>query len=132
MSTILNDRKLTDVNLSFTPNPNTGEIAKLNSFSVVRRSLELIMTMGILDKPFREDIGSSINTRLFEVASSADIPAFESQLRNAIERYEPRIGIRDLSVLDDLSNNRLQVTLRYFIRDTQREDTFSTVLNLSE
>ena len=132
MSTVINDRKLTDVNLSFTPNPNTGDIAKLNSFAVIRRSLELIMTMGTLEKPFREDLGSSVDTQLFEVVSPDDIPAFETQLRNVIERYEPRIGIIDLTVSDDIANNQLEITLRYFIRDTQREDTFSTVLSLSE
>lgn len=131
-NSILNERRLTDIDLSFQPNPNTGDLRRLSQFSVIRRSLEMIMKMNVLDKPFREDIGSEINSILFEVTSSADIPAFESRLRNVIERYEPRIGIKLLKVQDTLSQNKLEVTLAYYIKDTQRADKFSTVLYLSE
>lgn len=131
-NTVINIGKLTDINLSFLPNPNTGDIAKLSNFAVIRRSLEIILTMGILEKPFREDLGSSLKGELFELVSNEDIPAFESQIKNVIERYEPRIGLQDLQVQPDFPNNRLEVTIVYFIRATQRQDTFKTVLNISE
>lgn len=132
MSTIINDKRLTDINLSFMPNPNTGDIAKLNSFAVIRRSLSLILTMGVLEKPFREDLGSSLDGQLFELVSTDDIPAFRTRVRNVIERYEPRIGIKKLEVVPDFTNNKVEIFLYYFIRDTRKEDSFSTVLQLSE
>lgn len=132
MSTVFNDKKLIDLNLSFVPNPNTGDIGRLNGFTAIRRSIDMILTTKKLDKPFREDIGSELSATLFEVASAADIPAFEARVRNVIERFEPRVGIRELSIEDDLENNKLEITLVYFIKDTRQEDTFQTVLNLSE
>lgn len=132
MSNIINDKKLVDINLSFLPNPNTGDIARLNSFSVIRRSLELILTMGILEKPFREDLGSSLSGQLFEVVSVDDIPFFESKVRNVIERYEPRVGIRRIDIQPQFNENKLVITLVYYIKETGREDTFIKVMSLSE
>lgn len=132
MSTVFNNKKLVDLNLSFTPNPNTGDIGRISGFAAIRRSIDFILSTNKLDKPFREDIGSSLNATLFEIASAADIPALEARIRNVIERFEPRVGIRDLTIEDDLDNNKLEVTLQYFIKDTQEQDEFRTVLDLSE
>ena len=102
-----NTTSITDLNLSFELNSNTGDFNKLSTEAVIRRSLDTILTTGMMEKPFREDFGSDVAIRLFEVAGSRDIPAIESQIRNAIERNEPRITLIDLSVLGDFSNNRL-------------------------
>lgn len=131
-NSVINEKKLTDLNLSFTPNPNTGDIARLSSFNAIRRSIELSLRIGVLDKPFREDMGGAINDQLFEVVSPEDIPAFKSQVQNIIERYEPRIGIKKLDIVGDFNNNQLEITLSYYIKSTQRKDTFTTVLGLSE
>jgi phage baseplate assembly protein W len=129
---IINDRKISDVNLSFIPDPNTGDILKLNSFAVIRRSLQNIFFTRVLEKPFREDLGSPLPNFLFDVAGASDIPVIETIIVNTIERFEPRIGVRSLVVEPDFSNNRLEVTIEYVIKSTQREDVFTTFLNLSE
>lgn len=130
--TILNDRKLSDVNLSFIPDPNTGDILKLNRFAVIRRSLKNIFLTRVLEKPFREDLGSPLGDFLFQISGPADIPVLETLIANTIERYEPRVGIRQLLIQPDFNSNRIEVTLEYFIKATERVDTFTTFLNLSQ
>ena len=127
-----NSTSITDLNLSFEINSNTGDFNKLSTEAVIRRSLDTILTTGMMEKPFREDFGSDVAIRLFEVASSRDIPAIESQIRNAIERNEPRITLIDLSVLGDFSNNRLELTISYMIKKTSEINEIRTMLSLSD
>ena len=127
-----NSTSITDLNLSFEINSNTGDFNKLSTEAIIRRSLDTILTTGMMEKPFREDFGSDVAIRLFEVASSRDIPAIESQIRNAIERNEPRITLIDLSVLGDFSNNRLELTISYMIKKTSEIDQIQTMLSLSD
>ena len=127
-----NTTSITDLNLSFEINSNTGDFNKLSTEAVIRRSLDTILTTGMMEKPFREDFGSDVAIRLFEVAGSRDIPAIESQIRNAIERNEPRITLIDLAVLGDFSNNRLELTISYMIKKTSEIDQIQTMLSLSD
>ena len=127
-----NSTSITDLNLSFEINSNTGDLNKLSTDAVIRRSLDTILTTGMMEKPFREDFGSDVAIRLFEVAGSRDIPAIESQIRNAIDRNEPRIQLIDLAVYGDFLNNRLEITISYMIKKTSQIDEITTMLNLSE
>ena len=127
-----NTTSITDLNLSFEINSNTGDFNKLSTEAIIRRSLDTILTTGMMEKPFREDFGSDVAIRLFEVAGSRDIPAIESQIRNAIERNEPRITLIDLAVLGDFSNNRLELTISYMIKKTSEIDQIQTMLSLSD
>ena len=127
-----NSTSITDLNLSFEINSNTGDFNKLSTEAIIRRSLDTILTTGMMEKPFREDFGSDVAIRLFEVAGSRDIPAIESQIRNAIERNEPRITLIDLAVLGDFSNNRLELTISYMIKKTSEIDQIQTMLSLSD
>ena len=127
-----NTTSITDLNLSFELNSNTGDFNKLSTEAVIRRSLDTILTTGMMEKPFREDFGSDVAIQLFEVAGSRDISAIESQIRNAIDRNEPRITLLDLAVYGDFPNNRLELTISYMIKKTSEIDEIQTMLSLSD
>lgn len=132
MANILNEKKLTDVNLSFKADPNTGDIARLNKFAVIRRSLENILFSKTLEKPFREDLGSPLSDFLFEVTGTEDMPVLETIVKNTIKRHEPRIKLQRVTLTPDFNNNRIDLTIQYVILTTFNSDTFTTFLGLSE
>ena len=127
-----NSTSITDLNLSFEINSNTGDLNKLSTDAVIRRSLDNILTTGMMEKPFSEDFGSDVAIRLFDVVGSRDIPAIRSQIRNAIERNEPRIKLIDLVIKFEPSNHRLELTISYMIKKTSEIDEIQTMLSLSE
>ena len=127
-----NSTSITDLNLSFELNSNTGDFNKLSTDGVIRRSLDTILTTGMMEKPFREDFGSDVSIRLFEGTGSRDIPAIESQIRNAIDRNEPRITLLDLAVYGDFPNKRLELTISYMIKKTSEINEIRTMLSLSD
>lgn len=123
---------LRGIDISFEPNPNTGDIPTLSRFSVIRKSLENLLSFNTLDKPFREDIGSELNQLLFNVVDLSDLPPLQSRIANTIERLEPRVSVREVFISPQFDKNLLEVTLSYVIRQTNERDEFSTVLQLSE
>ena len=127
-----NSTSITDLNLSFEINSNTGDLNKLSTEAVIRRSLDTILTTGMMEKPFREDFGSDVAIRLFEVVGSRDIPTIRSQIRNSIERNEPRIKLIDLVLKFQPSHHRLELTISYMIKKTSEIDEIQTMLSLSE
>lgn len=123
---------LRGLDLSFEANPNTGDVPVLSRFSVIRQSLANVLTLGILDKPFREDIGSELKQLLFNVASVADIPPIKARIRNTIERLETRVVVNNVDIQANFEKNFLDVTVVYTIKKTQEQDEFTTTLTLSE
>ncbi len=127
-----NTTELTDLNLSFEINSNTGDFNKLSTSAVIRRSLENILTTGKMEKPFRESYGSDVSLRLFDVASNRDLASIESQIRNAIDRNEKRIKLNDLSLFGNFDNHQIEMTITYTIRKTSETDEITTMLALSD
>ena len=127
-----NSTSITDLNLSFEINSNTGDLNKLSSDAIIRRSVESILTTGKTEKPFREDYGSDLRLNLFEVTSLSQLSMVESQIKNVINRGEPRITLLDIRLKGDLANNYIEVTIEYMLKKTAQIDTFTTMLSLSE
>ena len=127
-----NSTSITDLNLSFEINSNTGDLNKLSNDAIIRRSVESILTTGKTEKPFREDYGSDLRLNLFEVTSLSQLSMVESQIKNVINRGEPRITLLDVKLKGDLANNYIEVTIEYMLKKTSQIDTFTTMLSLSE
>ena len=127
-----NITSITDLNLSFEINSNTGDLNKLSNDAIIRRSVENILTTGKTEKPFREDYGSDLRLNLFEVTSLSQLSMVESQIKNVINRGEPRITLLDVKLKGDLANNYIEVTIEYMLKKTSQIDTFTTMLSLSE
>ena len=127
-----NSTSITDLNLSFEINSNTGDLNKLSNDAIIRRSVENILTTGKTEKPFREDYGSDLRLNLFEVTSLSQLSMVESQIKNVINRGEPRITLLDIRLKGDLANNYIEVTIEYMLKKTSQIDTFTTMLSLSE
>ena len=129
---VRNTTTLTDLNLSFEIDSNTGDLNRMSNDTVIRRSLETILTTSQTEKPFREDYGSDLSLNLFQVVSSSDLSMIESQILNLIERGEPRIRVLGIDITDDLDNHYIEVKITYMVNKTSEIDKITTVLSLSE
>jgi len=129
---IQNERKIYDLDLSFSANPNTGDITKLVNFNAIRRSIKMVMKSNLLDKPFDEGFPSIGDQLLFETVSSADIPIIESRLYNAVERSRLNVDIRKLEINLAKDKNGFEITITYSLKNDQLVDTFDTFISLSE
>ena len=129
---VRNDTTLTDLNLSFEIDSNTGDLNKMSDDTVIRRALENLLTTAKTEKPFRGDYGSDLKLNLFEVVSHHQLSMVESQVVNIIERGEPRITVHNINVNGDLENHYIEISIEYMINKTSVIDRITTMLSLSE
>ena len=55
-----------DLNLNFTANPVTGDVATITDVNAVKRSVRNLLLTNHYDRPFHPEIGSNIPYLLFE------------------------------------------------------------------
>ena len=65
-----NEKKSTrvykDLNLNFTRNPVTGDVATVTDVNAVKRSIRNLLLTNHYDRPFHPEVGSGIPNLLFE------------------------------------------------------------------
>ena len=129
---VRNSTSLSDLNLSFEIDSNTGDLNKMSDDTIIRRALENLLTTAKTEKPFRDDYGSDLSLNLFEVVSHHQLSMVESQIVNIVERGEPRIKVLNVNVDGDLDNHYIEVSIEYMINKTSEIDRITTMLSLSE
>lgn len=121
-------KKYTDIDLTFTPHPVTGDVAVLRDADAVKRSLRNLMYMGKFDRPFEPDLGANLRQLLFEPINPMTEKAIDMQIRGAISRYEPRVSVTELTVDGRPDENGYVVTLKFVIDALSTFETITTFL----
>jgi phage baseplate assembly protein W len=125
------NRSYVDIDLSFDKKPTSGEIYKKTNAAAVKQAVKTLLLTNRNEKPFQPYFGANLNNYLFELAEAGSEREIESEIRNAIEVYEPRVDAGSLvvraKVLPDY--NSLDVTIIFKIINTNERVEFTTVLN---
>lgn len=97
---------------------STGGIfsRNFNEQSVKDGLIQLIMTQRG-ERPMRYDYGTDVRGSVFAPMDSLLVSNLESSIRNAIDRYEPRVVIRDLQVISDEQNSSIDIKLVFSMKD---------------
>lgn len=121
-------REYTDIDLTFTAKPTSGEIYKKRDASAVKQAVKTLILTNLLEKPFRADFGGGLSTMLFELADRGNSAMLRRNIIGNIEVYEPRAEVLDLRINLQPDNNRLDVTLKFKVVNTEEQVEFTTTL----
>jgi len=120
-----------DVDLSWTPKPNDGDIYKKRDVGAVLQALETILRADNNVKPFDPSFGVGIDRFLFDAIPLE--PSTVRQLTDTIQEnvrfYEPRCEVIDTEVDFSLDNSQIMVTLTVRLINTNDVVTFTTSFN---
>ena len=104
-----------DVSASFKINPlNLDLIALRNENAIARSIRNLIFTLPG-EKPFQPNIGCNVTKLLFENLDRLTASSIESEIRNTVNNFEPRVRLRSIIVNPNFDDNIFEVTLKYDI-----------------
>ena len=67
------------------------------------------------ERPFQYEIGSRVKALLFEPWDPFSADSMKSEIRNALDRLEPRIEVNQIKLRDDSDINSIQVGIDYTI-----------------
>jgi len=103
-------------------NPTTGRIAMSEYEEDIKESIRIILATAPGERVMRPDFGCGIHELVFSTISRITVGMFESRVREAITRWEPRVDILKLEISTrEAANGKLEIKLTYLVRDTNTE-----------
>ena len=104
-----------DISMSFQVNPLNSDLIGLKNENAIARSVRNIVFTLPGEKFFDENFGSRISATLFENIDDISAGLINDEIRQSINRYEPRVELIDVEVSPDFDNNSFDVLIVYHI-----------------
>ena len=122
------NRIYADLNLSFTKNPATKDVARLFDVQAIKRSVKNIILTNKYERPFNSDFGCNLRGFLFENITEPLLVIIKDRVAMAIEKYEPRVTVEDVVVRDNQDKNGISIMVSFLINGTEAPVSVSTFL----
>jgi uncharacterized protein len=95
----------------------TGGIALVMRDREIEESIRLILGTARGERPMRPEFGCRIHDQVFGTANSATAGQIAYDVRDSLQRWEPRIDVLDVSVsFDRIDAGTLYIDVSYAIR----------------
>ena len=108
-------RAFKDISLSFNMHPVTKDITAIKNSDAIRRSIRNIVQTVPSERFFNPDFGSEVKSSLFDFVDIGTASVLESQIRIAIENFEPRVTNYTVEVNPRPDLNSFEVTVFFQI-----------------
>lgn len=110
-------KRYKDLNLSLTKNSITNDIVPLTSSQSIKRSISHLIHFKSGDKPFHPEVGSQIESILFEPIDGITATILVRLIELTINNFEPRVILAGVRVLPLAEENRYDVVIDYYIKN---------------
>lgn len=104
-----------DVSMTFKRNPLTNDIISIKNETAIARSLRNIVYTIPGEIPFNPQFGTNISRTLFDNMDNISANLLESQIRDSITRFEPRVNLIEVEVQPLYDTNEFNVNIIYQI-----------------
>ena len=120
-----------DLDLTFTRNPVTGDVSfSFDDQSVIRSVRNLLLT-NFNERLFQPDLGSNVDAYLFENTTAITAASLETEIRNTILNFEPRVNLISVQVLSVEEQNAFFVELQFFVGNNTSPTSVNLLLERS-
>jgi len=97
----------------------TGSVALVDGDREIVESIRLILATAPGERPMRPEFGCAIHDLVFAPADSSTAGQIAYEVRQSLERWEPRIDLTDVIVdFAEADNGTLLIDIRYCLRNT--------------
>ena len=117
-----------DLNMSFTKNPATKDVARLFDIQAIKRSVKNIILTNKYERPFNPDFGCNLRGFLFENLTEPMVVIIKDRVAMAIEKYEPRVSVEDVILKNSSDPNGINIQVSFLINGVENPITVSTFL----
>lgn len=111
-------KKFTDIDLTFQPHPSTGDLKIKRDEQAIKNAVKNLILTRHFERPFHSEIGSSVNSLLFDIPSFSMNVLLKKEIENTILNFEPRVDILNIDVLLSHDNNTANVTIVFQVKNT--------------
>ena len=111
----LTSRAFKDFDLTFRRNPITNDVNTLKNEEAIKESVKNIVRYNFYEKPFLPNYGGNVTGALFDLFDVGESTLIETQIKDCINTYEPRVVCyRVITEFVDRDND-LQIEIYYLI-----------------
>lgn len=110
-----------DLSVTFKKHPVTDDLIVVKDKAAIAQAIQNLLFTRIGERVFQPNLGSRLLNLLFEPLDNATAALISLEIRQVLERYEPRIGVNSVNTYPDSDENGFQVEISYSI--VGRQDT---------
>ena len=107
-----------DLSITFKKHPVTDDLVTVKDKSAVAQSIKGLLLTRRGERPFQPDLGSGLQDLLFEPMDYGSAALIKKEIRETLNRFEPRISIKSLRCIPNYDDNGFDVQMTYSIRGT--------------
>src|ERR671918_528660 len=96
-----------------------GGIALSSDETDVDQAIHLILSTAKGERPMRPEFGCGVHHFVFDTIDAGTVAQMETEIRDALDRWEPRIEVTDVEFdLDHVARGELLILISYRLRAT--------------
>lgn len=122
--------RFTDIDPMFMLNPASNDITLVSGVSAIKASVRHIVLTSMYERPFEPELGTIVNSLLFENWDISNKVMFVAKIRETLERYEPRIEVAQVLIDDTrIDSYELAIEIHFNIIALQEFVTITIVVD---
>lgn len=121
--------RYSDFYTNLNKNIGTKDLARLTDENSIIRSIKNIVLTRRGERPFFPEFGCNITGLLFENFNEFTKSAMETEIKTAIENFEPRASVVDVVVQENVDFNEVYATIYFSTINSTETTSVSFLLN---
>lgn len=117
-----------DLDINLTPHPVTQDVSLQLNTQAVKQALKNLIMFKKYEKPFNYDVNTGVYDSLFEIRSPIEFDVIRTKIISTIQRYEPRVIVKDVRILDTIDENSLVIFIDFSIINIGTSDSITIQL----
>jgi len=105
-----------DLDLSLKIHPIRKDIIPLKDDAAIKNAIKNLLITNFYERPFADDLGANLRGLLFEPAGILTNIELRSNIRDVIQKYEPRVTISSIDITDNIPRNEYLIEVFFNIK----------------
>ena len=121
-------KQYVDFDMDFTAHPSHGDLSTVKKSTAISRSIRNLLSTKINERLFQPNVDNGIDILLFENFNNLTSSRLEEAIKYAIEKYEPRAEVINITVKAEEENNAYLVSITYVPNNDVQEANLEVYL----
>ena len=117
-----------DFDMDFGAHPAHGDIDTIKKTTAINRSIKNIIRINQFEKLFQPTVDGGLSALLFENFSALTNSRIQSAITHAINRFEPRADVLDVTVKAEPDENGYNISVTYIPDNDIKESNLEVYL----
>ena len=117
-----------DIDMDFTINPVSKDIARKYDVNAVKQALRNLFLYQRGEKKFDPNFGSGIRGLLFEPVDNVTASVIEKEIEVMIKNYEPRVRVDNVIVVASPDTHDYEIRVDFHVVGVKEPQVYTTML----